>query len=147
MFPFSLLFAGVGGSVILTGETGFQSDPGNICHNGFRFQDDGSIDEIGPSLATLVQIDPGEWWSSEPDIGIGANYEIRALSAGKTGTWDVSGAADDVWVLLSASPTWRVFVTGASSPNNKSASATFEIRVASSGSAIASATFLAEADN
>lgn len=146
MFPFGNLFTGLGGEVVLSGQAGYQDDPGNLCHNGFKFRDDGSIDEIGPGLGTYTQVDPGEWFSSEPRSGIGSRYEIRALSEGAGGPWDVS-PDDDVWVLLSTEPVWRVNVQGMDSPDSQNASSTFEIRVAGEGSAIASATFSASANN
>lgn len=147
MFPFSGLLAGVGGEVVLTGEAGIQSNPGSLCRNGFKFQDDGSIDELGPDVATFTQVDPGEWFSSEPvSAGIGSRYEIRSLSAGKVGTWGAS-PDDDVWVSLSTSPSWRITAQQAQSPTSKSVSSVFEIRVAGFGSAIASATFSASVSN
>ncbi len=147
MFPFGILFAGIGGEVVLTGEAGVQSNPGGLCRGGFKFQDDGSIDELGPDVSTFTQVDPGEWFSSEPvSVGIGSRYEIRSLSVGKIGTWGAS-PDDDVWVILSSSPSWRITAQQAQSPSSKSVSSTFEIRVAGYGSAIASATFSASVSN
>ena len=52
----------------------------------------------------------------------GNQYEVRALSAGKSGTWTTEAALDDIWIQISANRTWGVTATGA-----KLTSATFEI--------------------
>jgi hypothetical protein len=133
--------------VSLTGETAAQYNPGGVCYSGFRFNSDGTIEEMGPGLADFLQIDAGDWWSDQPSAGIGASYEIRFLSAGKTGTWTSFAEVDDTWYPLTAGATWYNRVRIIDSPLAKPCSGTFEIRLASSGSALDSAFYSATAEN
>ena len=137
--------AGVTGSVVLTGETNIKFDgAGGTVNSGFVFNSDGSIDELGILISTLVQVDPGEWWSNEPDVGIGSSYDIRATASGG---WDVAAAANNTWIDLSADRTWRVIVLLKNSPDISSASDTFEISLTGNATAIDSAFYYAEASN
>lgn len=138
-----------GGSVVITGEAIQFGAPfaGGAIRAGIRWNNDGNIDEQGPGAVNFTQIDAGEWWSNEPDTGIGASYDVRFLSTGKVGTWTISGAADDAWTIISGAPTWNVLVTAKASPSTKTCSGTFEIRTTGSGSALDSASYSCTADN
>ena len=147
-FPYGVIAASVG-TPVLTGESIEFGTPlgGGTIRAGIRFNDNGSIDEHGPGATDYTAIDPGEWWSNEPETGIGSSYEVRFLSTGKTGTWTTSAAADDTWVAISSAPQWHVLVAAKSSPDTKACSGTFEIRLAGSGSALASAFYSCTALN
>lgn len=129
--------AGLGGptgNVVLTNHLddyfGLQPDTGTA---GFSFQNDGGLDRIEDANIS------GEWWSNEPQANIGDNYEVRALSAGKSGTWTVSAAADNIWVTINALRTWYIQSSGF-----KNTSATFEVGLDGVESALDSATLTAD---
>ena len=127
------------GSVVLTDiDEDFIVD-GDPVRSGIRFNRDGSISELeyDGTTTTYKDLHLGEWWDKHPEGVIGDSYDVRALSAGKTGTWSSSGAADDVWVQMNLSREWYV---QAPSGGQKQCIATFEIRLTGSGSALDSAT-------
>lgn len=88
-------------------------------NNDVRFGVDGSLDEV-EDLSLIDQ--PGEWWDGQPQAAIGFQYEVRALSAGKVGTWSTFAANDNTWITIDLSRTWGVTQDG-----EKLTSATFEI--------------------
>ena len=87
-----------------------------------RFKTDGETTEVEDT--TEIGGAGGEWWSAEPVTGIGSSHEVRALAAGKVGTWTTSAAADDTWITMNANREWLVTATG---PTPKTTSATFEV--------------------
>ncbi len=122
------------GSVVLTNHTdsyfGIQPDTGTA---GFSFLNNGE-------LRRIVDANPsGEWWSDEPETSIGNSYEVRALSAGKSGTWTNSGAADNIWTTMTATRTWSITSSGF-----KNTSAVFEVGLDGAESALDSATLTAD---
>lgn len=109
---FGLLWTGVNVSSIRVGAT---------ATSGFRFNTDGTISENDDGAYSQV----GTWYKGAPRSGIGTGFEVRALSAGKVGTWSSSAAADDVWTTITVGREWNV---QQASPGVKTTSATFEIR-------------------
>lgn len=125
-----------GGFITISGEVVSVTGPAGSIVAGIRFNTDGSIDKRENSVYT--QVDPGEYWSNEPETGIGSNYDVRALSAGKTGTWSQAAEIDDTWIQISANREWVVlrFTAG-----TKQCIATFEMRNTGSGSALDDAVY------
>ncbi len=101
----------------------FTATTNGPCTSGVRFDNNGEMYEID-SVSGNVQQD-GEWWSEEPETSIGNSYEVRALSAGKVGTWSSSAAADNVWITMDGAQ--RIWDVDAPTDTNKLASATFEV--------------------
>lgn len=125
-----------GPSVVLTGPKffmGSQPVAGSITV-GARFDTDGGLTEADNVNGDTAV--PEEWWTAEPDPGIGSSYEVRALSAGKTGAWDASAAADDVWITISANRTWS---NTATVTDIRTTVATFEVGLDGVESALDSA--------
>lgn len=83
-----------------------------------------------------------EWWSLEPDTGVGVDYETRHLSAGKIGTFSSEAAAADAWITIGSTRNWAVTRT---STGTKSCTATFEVGDDGAESADDSAVFIATA--
>ncbi len=103
---------------------------------GFTFQRNGT-------LGRTAQADiSGEWWSSEPKTNIGDGHEVRALAAGKVGTWTAFAAADDAWITIGGNRTWTATQSGV---GVKTTSATFEVGVDGVETAVDSATLTAVA--
>ena len=125
---------GPSGNVVLTAHTdayfGLQPDTGTA---GFSFQNDGGLDRIEES--NII----GEWWSNQPQANIGNSYEVRALSAGKTGTWSAAAASDNIWTTITGIKTWSITSSGF-----KDTSATFEVGLDGVESALDSATLTAD---
>lgn len=124
----------VGGPfVIVTDFSTFESLAGTpVAVSGARYNSDGSIDEIeGRDFSeTYTQIHTGEWWSDEPDSGIGSDYDIRCQSIDANGPWDTQPASVGTYVGLNTNPIWRVQAAGGKSgPNNKLITATMQIRL------------------
>lgn len=107
--------------------------------SGLIFNRDGSVDWNNDGSITAR----GSWWTGEPETEIGDDFEVRALSAGKVGTWTAAAAADDTWVDMSTARTWSVTRAGV---GLKTTTATFEIRRASAGSALDSRSFTVSAE-
>ena len=104
---------------------------------GFRFNTDGTISKNDDGVYTFF----GYWHTTKS--GIGSSYQVRALSAGKVGTWSNSGGADDAWTTINVSREWNVVQA---TPGTKLASATFEFRPVGGSSATRSATGQASAE-
>lgn len=103
-----------------------------ICISGARFNDDGSIDEISGVLNTRIytQIHTGEWWSGEPEVTIGDDYDIRCLSIDADGPWNVEPAVVGTYVGLDTDPEWAVNAQGGKiGANTKVITATMQIRL------------------
>ena len=91
--------------------------------------------EFGTATATLTAESDGEvsgvgstglttpdWWSAAPDVGVGADYEIRAtLLSGTTPTSGTLGT----WLSLSSNRSWSMV---RSTDGTSSCSLTIEIR-------------------
>ena len=102
--------------------------------SGVRFNPLGNVDEISGrsgGAQIFTNIHPGEWWSEEPTVGIGADYDIRC-EALTSGTWSLEAAAVGTYVNMSAERVWRVDALGGgkSPPNSKQCVADFQIRLA-----------------
>ena len=120
------------GSVVLTG-TKLISDtrfalPGTADAR-IEFQSDGEL--FGVKLNGTNIDYTGEWWSAEPEIGIGSSYAARYISGG-SGVWDTSAASVNAWVTISITRQWGVTRT---SNGSESANATFEVGPTPSGPA------------
>lgn len=136
---------GGGGSVVLTNGSSSHENIGNECYAGWQFQPDGTLDDVGPLVTNLTLKTSGEWWSDEPETGIGASYQVRTTSASG---WNSSAAANTVWTTdISTNKSWYVLVLGKFSPDIASATGVFEIREKDVGSALDSATLSALAEN
>jgi hypothetical protein len=91
------------GSVVLTG--GVISDSNSpLAESRVRFNTDGSIDQYTATAGVYSQFHPGEWWSSEPQTGIGSSYQIQLASF--TGFAASTGPAVGVWTPLSSAVEW-----------------------------------------
>ena len=98
------------------------------------FNSDGTVDKR--EGGTVSQIDSGTDWII-PNSSADSIYEVRFT--GLTGdAFDVNAAAADTWIDLSANRTWG-YTRGTVGTNT--GSATFEIRIGSSGSAQTSASY------
>lgn len=115
---------------------------GGISRCGVTFQTNGNVTRIGDTGT----IPDDEWWTTQPETDIGLDYDVRYTSI--TGSWNLSAAALNVWIQISAARTWRISVASKASPSLKSISnVSFEIRLTGSGSALDSnvnCTFSAE---
>ena len=114
--------AALGGRVVLTPQLfeHFAVLATNQC--GVLFKTDGEMAKT-ENLAD-VGGPGGEWFSTEPQAGIGSSHEVRSLSVGRIGTWDAFAAADDVWVTINANRHWWVESTF---PTNKTTTSIFEV--------------------
>lgn len=101
----------------------FSATTNGPCTSGVRFDQNGEMYEIDSVTGNVQQ--NGEWWSDEPETDIGDDYEVRALSAGKTGTWSNAAAADDVWITMNVAQ--RLWDVDAPTDTNKLCTATFEV--------------------
>ncbi len=88
---------------------------------GWFFNRDGSLVCEEDGVPTVQPKD--EWFSIHPIAAVGDDFEVRALSAGKTGIWDTAAAADDIWITINATREW-----GISSMGSQTTIATFEVR-------------------
>ena len=91
------------------------------CTSGIIWNSNGTIDWNNDGAITQV----GTWHVGAPLTGVGANYRVRCLSAGATGTWSTAAATDDTYIALSFARQWNVTRTGAT--GSKQAIRTFEI--------------------
>jgi len=125
---------GDGAIVVMTNNTLSETSGSGTTYCGIRWNSDGSCDRRGPGSTAYSQTHVGEWWSAEPDTGIGAGYQVRALSAGKTGTWSTAAASDNAWISITSDRLWGVQFSSKFG-GSKTCSATFEIGVLAAGSA------------
>lgn len=96
---------GTGGSVFLNTLKLVTSDEvSGDSTAGIRFESDGQLWAIRSAGGDLEY--DGEWWTAEPETGIGSSYEVRALASGGSGTWGNAAAADDTWITISANRAW-----------------------------------------
>lgn len=103
-----------------------------IAYSGARFNDNGSIDEISGVLNTKIftPIHAGEWWSAEPEVAIGNDYDIRCQSIDLNGPWNEEAAIVGTYVGLDTNPFWGIHaVAGKIGANTKLITATMQIRL------------------
>ena len=137
------LAAGPTGNVAISTHSVSDLDPGASATSGFQFRTNGELYEQD-GAGFPVQF-AGEWWSEEPDTGIGGSYEVRHLASGKTGTYNhLESATADTWITISSSRTWAV---RNSSGGTSTTAATFELGDDGAESADDSATLTATANN
>jgi len=105
-----------------------------------RFDSDGTIQDNSNNIFTQLGTDldavdhTSEWWSLNPVVGVGANYDIRCASL-VSGSWDVQAAVVGTWISLSANREWHENRTGGKGGEGIGTDqciANFEIRDASS---------------
>lgn len=133
MFPAGTMALLGSGALALTAFTAFDIDA-SFAEAGFRFETDGSISRN--QGGSFSQVNPGEWWTPEPEVAIGSSYEVRYTGA--NGNYNfASAAAANVWVTMNVSRYWALSQSGTG--NNISAR-TFELSVDGAESADASAT-------
>ena len=93
------------------------------------FENDGELKGVRLNQTDINYT--GEWWSAEPEIGIGSSYAARYISGG-SGTWDVFAQSVNNWSTISVTRQWGVIRTATGS---ESANATFEVGPQPSGPA------------
>ena len=94
-----------------------------------QFETDGELRGIKLNQTDIDYT--GEWWSAEPEIGIGSSYAARYISGG-SGTWTTSAAAVNTWATISTTRQWG---HSRSTNGTSSANATFEVGPTPSGPA------------
>lgn len=114
-----------------------QGDPAGT--SGVRFNTDGSLDERAQGVY-VTTVHPREWWSTEPQSGIGSSYEIRCASL-SSGTWTSEAASVGTWTALSSAREWRN-----TSATTKQTVGTFEIGRVGTSTALISFTVDIQAD-
>ena len=138
--------AAAGGMVVMNGGASDHFDSGVLVHSGVSFAVDGEAFDLGPGIGTLNIFTSGEWWSDEPDTGIGSSYDVRQASL-TSGSWSLQAATVTTWIAMSTNRVWRCTVTAMASPALNQAQGVFEIRTTGSGSALDSATYSGSASN
>jgi hypothetical protein len=133
------------GEVVINGGVSSHDELGVECHSGITFGPNGQCYDLGPNLGDRTIITSGEWWSGEPDTGIGANYDVRYTSLSGT-AWDFQEASINTWVNCSTEAKYRTVVT-IMNPGTKSTTATFEISETTLASALDSASYTATCNN
>lgn len=132
MFPAGTTAAAGGGAVVLTGPKLISDSrfslPGTADAR-ISFENDGELK--GVRLNTTDIDYTGEWWSAEPEIGIGNSYAARYISGG-SGVWDTSAATVNNWITISTTRQWGVT---RNTTGSESANATFEVGPTPSGPA------------
>lgn len=78
---------------------------------------------------------PGQWWSSEPDAGVGNNFDVRCAAI-NSGSFSTAAAAVGTWITMNSDRGWFNSRSSAS-PGSSSVNADFEIRPAGGGSVLA----------
>ena len=133
MFPAGSTAVLNAGAVVFTGpklivDTEF-SPVSPVADARISFENDGELKGVRLNQTDINYT--GEWWSAEPEIGIGSSYAARYISGG-SGTWDTSAAAVNNWITISTTRQWGVTRTATGS---ESANATFEVGPQPSGPA------------
>jgi len=88
------------------GENVDHTNPGTLIQAKFSFETDGTVHDYGPTiLVDNGKMSAGEWWSEEPEVGIGSSYDVREdLHYGDT--WFYQGASLDDWVQMNLNRGW-----------------------------------------
>lgn len=120
------------GSVVLTNHSVIDEDT-TLARSQFIFQTDGVLDGVRLNAADSTY--PGEWWSEEPETGIGNNYAVRWLSSGSFGALTSGSSAGDSWVTISAARTYTLERAVAQGVGTDIFQATFECGPEPSGPA------------
>lgn len=119
-----------GGFVNQPNITEEESFSGQQVECGIRFQQLGDSDEIDKDGNTIFRVS-GEWWSEEPETGIGNDYDIRCASMNGGTLWDIQAAAVGTWINIGAGRNWamlRTFGKGQEGVGSDHASGNMEIR-------------------
>ena len=129
----------VSGAVNLSNHTGvgrFHDErfSAGTAESGVSFENDGQMWERNDHSSDTQY--NAEWWDDEPTTDIGDSYSVRALSAGKTGSWTESANSDDVWSILTSTKNWR---RNRTTNGSSTVTATFEVGPQPTGPADASA--------
>lgn len=105
---------------------------------GVKFQSDGTLQDRNPtSPYAFADSAAGQWASTEPDAGIGSDYQVRlTVNSGDNPT---SGPAVSTWHTISSDRQWDLSVTGTVA--SKSGSWTVAIRDVATNTVQDSATF------
>lgn len=143
------LFAAIGTveTITLSNQSMINGDnPGGTAYSGVMFRSDGSIDEVGYTLAIFTQYGAGVQWSSNEPSATGADYDIRCASI-TSGSFTSSAATVTTWVNLATDRRWYVSIASKFSPDLKGCTAVFEISEAGAATAIDSATITLLAEN
>src|SRR5690554_1310640 len=93
-----------GGQVQQSNVSAASSVPSGPSAASVTFRSDGQATSSG-NVASSHPIS-GEWWSQEPQTGIGAQYEIRCVSA--DGSFTGQAAPIGTWVDMSSNRLWSV---------------------------------------
>ena len=112
-----------GGQVVLNAHTVADTGFGANARAAISFRSDGLLRGERDNAPGNVDYN-GEWWSLEPETGIGSSYEGRHLSTGKTGTYSNEAAAADTWITFNLIREWDVVQT---TTGTKFCTATFEV--------------------
>lgn len=140
-------FFSAGGIVVLTGYASSRENPGGLVHSGIAFQRDGTIDDVGPGALERTQVNAGEWFSKEPQVAIGDNYDIRCATI-SGGPWSTQAATVGTYIKIDDERRWSVRVLAMDSPITLSCTGIpFEIRLTGGGSVLAAANHSGEAIN
>ncbi len=116
-----------GGRVVFTNMTWSKTTVGGATQAGIAWQPDGSVDQTGPIGSERTDTHPGEWWTKEPQAGIGSTYQIRSLTE-SVGNWTFAAAADNVWIDLSIERVWFRRRIAKAGPGSDVVTSVFEIR-------------------
>ena len=142
-----VLYSPSGGMVVINGGASSYYDPGNLVHSGVAFNVDGECYDVGPGVLIRTIFTSGEWWSDEPDTGIGSSYDVRCASIVGGTTWSFQAATVGTWIQMSSERVWRCTVTAMASPSTRSCTGSFEIRNTGSGTALDTANYSGSASN
>ena len=126
-FPYGVIGGGPSGPIVQLSANGVDMfNDGGAVYGGWKFTSNGTLQKHGPFSSSYTDVN-GEWWSDEPDTGVGSNYQ--AGYTGLTGdNWTLSASAEDTFANISIDLLWRISVSSLFSPTTRSNSATFRVR-------------------
>ena len=130
----------------MNGGSSSHFESGVLVHSGVAWGVDGDALDLGPGIGDTTIFTSGEWWSDEPDTGIGSSYDVRQASL-TSGSWSFQAATVTTWIAMSSERVWRCTVAAMASPALNQAQGVFEVRLTGSGSALDSATYSGSASN
>lgn len=115
------------GDVTVSGE--YISDIGaaSACTAGVRFNSDGTVDKL--VHGTWYQIDASTDWI-DPNGDADSTYDVRITNVSWTAgsSFNVSAAAEDIWINLGSNREWSVIDTNSGPAGIQNVSFTVEIR-------------------
>lgn len=124
------------GTLVSTGLT-TEGNPITVSA-GVRFTTDGTAQERnGLSPYSYVDVQAGQWASTEPSSGVGDDYEVRLTV--NSGSNPSSGPSVSTWLALSTQRQWDLEATG--TDTSLSGNWTIEIRDTATSTVQDSATF------